>query len=75
MITTKNVSGVVAETFIYQSGKNKYTQTMNNKIGTQKRNAIGKPRNSLLLKLLCISRFSDQYFIKRCSSSDNMPQK
>lgn len=66
---------VAEDIFVYHSGESRYTAAMDNNIGNPNSMAIGSPLNSLLEKLLCMSRFFFQYSIKASSFSDNMVRK
>ena len=72
-IVTKEPASLL-EILVYHSGKYKYTETSNNNMGTENINAIGRPRSSLLVKLLCAVRLVCQYSMNESSFSDNMLQ-
>lgn len=50
-----NVPVVVLETFVYHSGKKRYTENNNNMTGRLNKTAIGNPLSNFPANLLCFS--------------------
>ena len=65
---------ILFETFVYHSGKKRYTAVINNRIGMQNKAAMGNPLINLAGMLLYLSLSFSQYFINCVSFSLSMAQ-
>ncbi len=52
--------GSLLETFVYHSGKKKYTAAMKSRIGTENKAAMGNPDVNLAKKVFRLSRSCSQ---------------